>query len=184
MRHGVRASSSRARHVPAARLKRVAAATLRDEVGTSRQQLRTPRARPQRRGSAATRPPAHTPLVLPVRLVPTHPRLCVRVRVCVCARGGACSMDEYVGLTKDHPQSYHHFMWSNFFSKVNIKPENANILDGNAPDLQAECDRYEAKIAALGGIELFMAGIGPDGHIAFSTLCTRARACVWSPHPW
>jgi glucosamine-6-phosphate deaminase len=43
-----------------------------------------------------------------------------------------------------------------------------NILDGNAADLQAECDRYEAKIASYGGIDLFMAGIGPDGHIAFS----------------
>ena len=47
-------------------------------------------------------------------------------------------------------------------------PTNVNILDGNAPDLQAECDKYEAKIAEFGGIELFLGGIGPDGHIAFS----------------
>lgn len=48
------------------------------------------------------------------------------------------------------------------------RPENAHILDGTSQDLQAQCDQYEAKILAYGGIELFMAGIGPDGHIAFS----------------
>lgn len=54
--------------------------------------------------------------------------------------------------------------------QIDIKPENVNILDGMADDLQAECDRYEAKIASMGGIELFLGGIGPDGHIAFSEL--------------
>ena len=53
-------------------------------------------------------------------------------------------------------------------AQIDIKPENANLLDGTSADLQAECDAYEAKITAMGGIELFMAGIGPDGHIAFS----------------
>jgi len=53
-------------------------------------------------------------------------------------------------------------------AQIDIKPENANLLDGTSADLQTECDAYEAKIAAMGGIELFMAGIGPDGHIAFS----------------
>lgn len=59
-------------------------------------------------------------------------------------------------------------------SSIPGSPTNVNILDGNAPDLQAECDRYEAKIAALGGIELFLGGIGPDGHIAFSE-CAEMR---------
>ena len=59
-------------------------------------------------------------------------------------------------------------MWNNFFSHINIKPENVNILNGNAADLEAECAQYEARIAAAGGIELFMGGVGPDGHIAFN----------------
>jgi len=50
----------------------------------------------------------------------------------------------------------------------NNRPENVNILNGNADDLVAECVQYEKKIAAVGGIELFLGGIGPDGHIAFN----------------
>ena len=88
-------------------------------------------------------------------------------------------MDEYVGIARDHPQSYHYYMWDNFFKHVDINPANQNILDGNAVDLQAECDRYERKIADLGGIELFLGGIGPDGHIAFnepgSSISSRTR---------
>ena len=57
------------------------------------------------------------------------------------------NMDEYVGLPKDHPQSYYTFMWTNFFSHIDIKPENAHILDGTAKDLDAECAAYEANIA-------------------------------------
>ena len=60
------------------------------------------------------------------------------------------NMDEYVNIPKDHPESYYSFMWDNFFSKINIKKTNANILDGNAPDLQAECERYEKKIKRYG----------------------------------
>ena len=78
------------------------------------------------------------------------------------------NMDEYVGLPKEHPESYYSFMWNNFFSHIDIKPENTNILNGNAADLDAECARYEEKIKSYGGIDLFMGGIGPDGHIANS----------------
>ena len=89
------------------------------------------------------------------------------------------NMDEYVGLPEEHPESYHSFMRENFFRHVDIKPENINILNGNAPDLQAECAAYEARIAAAGGIDLFMGGIGPDGHLAFnepfSSLNSRTR---------
>ncbi len=89
------------------------------------------------------------------------------------------NMDEYVGLPKDHPESYYSFMWNNFFNHVNIKPENVNILNGNAADLNAECVAYEEKIKAMGGIDLFLGGIGPDGHIAFnepgSSLSSRTR---------
>jgi len=78
------------------------------------------------------------------------------------------NMDEYVGLPRDHPQSYHSFMWSNLFKYIDIKPENVHILDGNAKDLQMECKLYEEKIRAVGGIELFLGGVGIDGHIAFN----------------
>ena len=89
------------------------------------------------------------------------------------------NMDEYIGIPQDHPESYHTFMWSHFFSHIDIPAENVNILDGNAPDLEKECEAYEAKIASYGGIDLFMGGIGPDGHIAFnepgSSLNSRTR---------
>ena len=89
------------------------------------------------------------------------------------------NMDEYCGLPEEHPESYHSFMWNNFFSHIDIRPENVNILNGNAPDLEAECERFEAKINSYGGIDLFMGGVGPDGHIAFnepgSSLTSRTR---------
>ena len=82
-------------------------------------------------------------------------------------------MDEYVGLPREHPESYHSYMWGNFFSKlVDIKNENINMLNGNAPDLEAECSKYEAKIKRIGGIRLFIGGVGPDGHIAFNEPCS------------
>ena len=89
------------------------------------------------------------------------------------------NMDEYVGLPEDHPESYHTFMWKNFFNHIDIKKENVHILNGNATDLEAECANYEKQIAEIGGIDLFMGGIGPDGHIAFnepgSSLSSRTR---------
>jgi len=78
------------------------------------------------------------------------------------------NMDEYVGLPKDHDQSYWYFMHTNFFNHIDIPAENINILDGMAEDLEAECQRYEDKIAACGGIDLFLGGSGVDGHIAFN----------------
>ncbi len=89
------------------------------------------------------------------------------------------NMDEYVGIAEDHPESYHSFMWNNFFSHIDIRKENVNILNGNAADLIGECARYEQKIMQAGGIHLFVGGIGPDGHIAFnepgSSLSSRTR---------
>jgi len=78
------------------------------------------------------------------------------------------NMDEYVDLPRDHPESYHSFMWHHLFSHVDVDPKNVHILDGNAKDLQRECKQYEAKIQAFGGIELFLGGVGHDGHIAFN----------------
>eukprot|EP00467_Chlorarachnion_reptans_P023701 CAMPEP_0114488348 /NCGR_PEP_ID=MMETSP0109-20121206/1278_1 /TAXON_ID=29199 /ORGANISM="Chlorarachnion reptans, Strain CCCM449" /LENGTH=322 /DNA_ID=CAMNT_0001664727 /DNA_START=108 /DNA_END=1076 /DNA_ORIENTATION=- len=89
------------------------------------------------------------------------------------------NMDEYVGIPKTHPESYHSFMWKNFFQHIDVKPENVHILDGEAKDLQAECEQFEKKIKEYGGIELFLGGVGTDGHIAFnepgSSLTSRTR---------
>lgn len=89
------------------------------------------------------------------------------------------NMDEYVGLPKDHPESYHSFMHKNFFDHIDIPAQNINILDGNTDDHDAECRRYEEKIKSYGKIHLFMGGVGNDGHIAFnepaSSLASRTR---------
>lgn len=89
------------------------------------------------------------------------------------------NMDEYVGLPEDHPQSYHTFMNKHLFDHIDIPRSSINILDGNARDLEAECAAYEARIKEIGGIRLFLGGVGPDGHIAFnepgSSLHSRTR---------
>ena len=89
------------------------------------------------------------------------------------------NMDEYIGLPADHPQSYHAFMWNNFFHHIDIRKENVHILNGMAEDPEAECEAYEKRITDAGGIDLFLGGIGPDGHIAFnepgSSLSSRTR---------
>lgn len=84
-----------------------------------------------------------------------------------------------MGIPRDHPESYHSFMYQHFFSHVDVDPANTHILDGNASDLEAECTIFEENIKKAGGIELFLGGIGPDGHIAFnepgSSLASRTR---------
>ena len=89
------------------------------------------------------------------------------------------NMDEYVGIPEDHPESYHTFMYKNLFNSIDIPEENINILAGNADNLEKECQSYEEKIEKYGGINLFLGGIGPDGHIAFnepgSSLSSRTR---------
>lgn len=89
------------------------------------------------------------------------------------------NMDEYIGLHEDHPRSYHSFMKEQLFSLVDLAPGKTNLPDGNAPDLEAECARYEAAIAAAGGVDLFVGGVGSDGHLAFnmpgSSLASRTR---------
>ena len=89
------------------------------------------------------------------------------------------NMDEYVGLPEEHPESYHSFMATNLFDHIDCPKENIHILNGNAKDLEAECAHYEEMIVEAGGIDLFIGGIGPDGHIAFnepfSSLASRTR---------
>ena len=89
------------------------------------------------------------------------------------------NMDEYVALPEEHPESYHSFMRRNLFDNIDCPKENIHILNGNAEDLEAECAHYEQMIEEAGGIDLFIGGIGPDGHIAFnepfSSLTSRTR---------
>ncbi|HCC37530.1 MAG TPA: glucosamine-6-phosphate deaminase [Treponema sp.] len=129
--------------------------------------------------------PKNKPFVLGL---PTgdSPRLIYRELVRLCGAGELSfagtrtfNMDEYVGLGADHPQSYHRFMAENLFDHVDIDRKHTHILDGMAEDLEKECREYEQAIAAEGGIELFLGGMGSDGHIAFnepgSSLSSRTR---------
>lgn len=89
------------------------------------------------------------------------------------------NMDEYIGLEPEHPQSYHYFMKENFFKYINIKPRNIHILDGMTKDFAKECREYERAMRNAGGVQLFVGGVGVDGHIAFnepfSSLESRTR---------
>ena len=92
------------------------------------------------------------------------------------------NMDEYLGLGTDHKQSYRRFMNENLFSAVDILPENTHVPNGLADDPEEECAAYEEAIRAHGGIELFIGGIGNNGHIAFnepgSSLNSRTRVAT------
>lgn len=89
------------------------------------------------------------------------------------------NMDEYAGLPSGHPQGYRRFMMDNFFNHVDMDPGHIHILDGMAKDPDRECAAYEEAIARAGGIDLFLAGVGSDGHLAFnepgSSLSSRTR---------
>lgn len=78
------------------------------------------------------------------------------------------NLDEFVGLGGTDPGSYRRFMDDRLFSGVNIRPEHVGFLNGRAPDLAAECQRYEQAIASAGGIDLMVLGIGSNGHIGFN----------------
>ena len=95
------------------------------------------------------------------------------------------NLDEYVGISPQHPQSYHSFMWENLFRHVNVAVKNVNIPDGLAKDIPAFCARYEQKIQTAGGIDVQLLGIGTDGHIGFneqtSSLASRTRIKTLTP---
>ncbi|MFC5711916.1 glucosamine-6-phosphate deaminase [Thalassorhabdus alkalitolerans] len=78
------------------------------------------------------------------------------------------NLDEYVGLNRSHPNSYHYYMQSHFFSKVDLLPANRFVPDGLASDLQEECEQYEKQIKDEGGIDLQILGLGENGHIGFN----------------
>ena len=89
------------------------------------------------------------------------------------------NLDEYIGLPKEHGQSYYRFMWENLFRHVNISRKNIYIPDGMSKDIPKFCAQYEKQIRAAGGLDLQILGIGTDGHIGFneptSALASRTR---------
>jgi len=78
------------------------------------------------------------------------------------------NLDEYYGLEPEHPQSYHYYMYEHLFNHINIRKENIHIPSGTATDVEACCREYEERIAACGGIDLQLLGIGLNGHIGFN----------------
>jgi glucosamine-6-phosphate deaminase len=95
------------------------------------------------------------------------------------SRASAFALDEYVGLPEGHPESYREVIRREFTSRVNIRPENVHTPDGAAADIPAACAAYEEAIAAAGGVDLQLLGVGTDGHLAFnepgSSLSSRTR---------
>jgi glucosamine-6-phosphate deaminase len=98
---------------------------------------------------------------------------------CSFARVTTFNLDEYVRLPEDHAASYHSYMRAQLFDHVDIDPARTHLPDGNASDVVASAEAYEADIRAHGGIDLQFLGIGRNGHVAFnepgSSLCSRTR---------
>ncbi|MFQ3175721.1 MAG: glucosamine-6-phosphate deaminase [Psychromonas sp.] len=119
-------------------------------------------------------PTGGTPLHTYKELISLHKAGCVSFKHVV-----TFNMDEYVGIEPNHPQSYRSFMYNNFFNHIDIEEKNINLLDGKAVDIDAHCQAYEEKIKSYGKINLFLGGVGNDGHIAFnepaSSLSSRTR---------
>jgi glucosamine-6-phosphate deaminase len=89
------------------------------------------------------------------------------------------NLDEYVGLSADHPQSYHYYMAENLFRHINIPSKATHVPDGCAPDLRAHCLEYERAIEDAGGIGLQLLGIGSNGHIGFNEPTGSLRSRTW-----
>jgi len=84
------------------------------------------------------------------------------------ARARTFNLDEYIGLPRTHPESYYSFMKRMLYDRTDLRPQNCHIPDGNAPDPEAECRRYEEAIRAAGGLDILVLGIGHNGHIGFN----------------
>jgi glucosamine-6-phosphate deaminase len=101
------------------------------------------------------------------------------------ARMRTFNLDEYVGLAPDDPRSYHHYMRERLFDRVGLPPERSRLPNGVARDLRAEAEAYEVAIAAAGGIDLQLLGMGATGHIGFneplSALMSRTREKALTP---
>ena len=90
----------------------------------------------------------------------------------------SANLDEYKGLSGDHPQSYRYFMNENLFRHISIDPANTMVPDGLCEDVEAMCADYERKIEALGGVDIQLLGIGHDGHIGFNEPCDHFPAAT------
>jgi len=113
--------------------------------------------------TALALPTGSTPRAIYVELVRQH-----RDEGLSFARATAFSLDEYVGLRPDHPGSFRRALDEALYRHVDLAPERAHAPDGQAADLTAACAGYEAAIAAAGGLDLALLGLGTDGHIAFN----------------
>lgn len=96
------------------------------------------------------------------------------------------ALDEYVGLPPEHPQSYHHYLWKKILGPIGASPENVYLPPrGDHPDMKSACEEYEQALAKLGGVDLWLVGIGPNGHIGFneppSPMDSRTRVVDLSP---
>ena len=95
------------------------------------------------------------------------------------------NLDEYIGLAPENECSYRYYMDRHLFSRINIRRENTHLPNGAAPDIDAECARYEERILATGGIDFQLLGIGQTGHIGFneplSAMRSRTRAKALTP---
>ena len=91
------------------------------------------------------------------------------------------NLDEYVGLDRDHDQSYAYFMRDNLFNHINLDLSNTNVPDGMDPDGDSACARYDQIIRDLGGIDLQLLGLGVNGHIGFNEPATPSP---WAPTRW
>lgn len=92
------------------------------------------------------------------------------------SRATTFNLDEFLGLPPDDPTSFRAYMERHLFQHVNLVPERIHFLDGSAPDAEAECARYDAAVAAAGGFDVVLLGIGPNGHIAFNEPGESLRA--------
>ena len=108
-------------------------------------------------------PTGSTPIPVYERLVTAYQRNEISFKNIV-----TFNMDEYVGLTDTHCQSYHYFMYQHLFRLIDIPREQIYILNGVADDLECECQQYEEKIKSFGGIDIQLGGIGENGHLAFN----------------
>jgi glucosamine-6-phosphate deaminase len=101
------------------------------------------------------------------------------------SRATTFNLDEYVGLSGDHPGSYRHYMRENFFRKVNLPAASTHVPNGLAPDIARHCSEYEEAIRRAGGIDLQLLGLGTDGHVGFnepsSSLASRTRLKTLTP---
>jgi glucosamine-6-phosphate deaminase len=119
-------------------------------------------------------PTGATPRALYAELVRRH-----RDEGLSFARATTFNLDEYVGVAPDHPGSFRHYMEEALFQHVDLPAARAHVPDGLSADVPAACAAYEAAIAAAGGLDLVLLGLGEDGHIAFneptSSFASRTR---------